>query len=423
MESLPMANLHNSDVVILGGGVIGITCAYYLQKAGRQVRIIEQNEVGSGASHGNCGWACFTDILPLCSPGLISDTLIEMIQRKSSLHIRPKLDFGLLNWLFRFSRNCNHKYVSRIIKHRHAFLNASEELYRTLLAEEKIHCDWESNGILKLYKEEKNMAGYAETNDILKRYGLEATPFVGQALHEKEPAVREDVFGGWFHGTDHHLRPDKFVGEMKSVILKKGAIIDENCRIKSLNTRKGKVVNINTSKGDVAADHFVFALGAWSRNFARQLNLKIPVQPGKGYSITTSKPSLCPESLCYFFEKHVIGSPWKSGFRLGGLLSFSGYDTNPEPKRFNYLREASKAYLKVPMGDTLQEEWVGLRPMSCDDMPIIGWSPVHTNFMMATGHSMLGMSMAPATGKLVADMVTGQAPFMDPTVFSIKRFQ
>lgn len=418
-----MEKQQHSDVLIMGGGVIGVMCAYYLLKVGRSVRIIEKGEVGSGASHGNCGWACFSDIIPLCEPGMVTDTLKKMIRGKSALHIKPTVNFNLLNWFYRFAKNCNEGYLKKTIPRRYEVLNASKALFNTLLKEELINCDWELNGALMLCKEGASMDGYAETNELLKPFGLEAEPLNGKALVEKEPALREDLYGGWLHKTDAHLRPDKLIAEMKLVIQKQGAIIEEHCTVEKLELTGDTVSKVVTSKGDFVADTFVLAMGAWSGNFARQLQLKLPVQPAKGYSITTTKPSIQPKAICYFSEKHVVATPWQSGFRIGGLLSFSGFDLTLEKKRFDYLKAAAKAYLKVPYGNHIEEEWVGIRPMSCDDMPIIDRSPVHKNLILATGHSMLGVTMSPVTGKLVADLLTDKDLFMDPVIFSIQRFQ
>lgn len=418
-----MENRHNSEIIILGGGVIGVACAYYLLKAGRQVRIIEQNEIGSGSSHGNCGLACFSDIKPLCGPGLILDTLKQMIHGSSSLSIKPRLAPGLLYWLYKFSTHCNDKYMQQVIPDRFAILDESKHLFNALLKDENLDCDWSSEGILLLCKDEQHMSEYQASSAALKEYGMPIIPLVGVDLTRKEPAIRDDVYGGWFQGGDGFLRPDKLVAEWKDVILKQGAIIEENCKVESININRGIVTDVKTSRGHFSADKFIVAMGAWSPKFAKQLNLKIPVEPGKGYSITTSIPSSSPKTACYFSERSIVATPWRSGFRVGGLMSFSGYNNDPEKKKFQILREAANEYLKEPLGEHLKEEWTGFRPMSCDDMPIIGWSPVHKNVMLATGHSMLGISMSPATGKLVADMITGREPTLNPEAFTVRRFQ
>ena len=417
-----MSSIQNSEILILGGGVIGLSCAYYLIKAGRQVRIIERNEIGSGSSHGNCGWICSSEIIPLCAPGVLSSTLIKMMQRKSTFHIKPRLDPGLIAWLFHFSRNCSNKYMTLVIPYRYLMLKESRELYNKLIRDEYLDCDWKENGVLILCKDEKHMAEYTKANDKMKEYGFPIKPFIGKDLFELEPSIKESVFGAWFRESESYLRPDKLMTALKSILLRKGAIIEENCRLEKLNYRRNRLQKIQTSRGSFSADQFVFALGAWTASFAGQLGLKIPIQPGKGYSITTSNPSISPKSMCYFSEKDVIATPWSNGFRLGGQLSFSGFNNKLEKKRLKYLKEASKEYLKIPFGDHLQEEWTGFRPMSRDDMPIIDRSPIHKNIMIATGHGMLGITMAPATGKLIAEMLAGEKPFMDTSCFSIQRF-
>jgi D-amino-acid dehydrogenase len=154
----------------------------------------------------------------------------------------------------------------------------------------------------------------------------------------------------------------------------------------------------------------------------RRLKLSLPVQAGKGYSLTMARPDLCPELPCYFYEKSVVATPWKSGFRLGGTMEFSGFNSNIVARRIQNLTFAAREYLKEAVGNAAVEQWVGMRPMVYDDLPIIDRAPKYKNLMVATGHGMSGISMAPSTGKLVAEIITGRRPHIDSAAFRINRF-
>ncbi|MBR9984473.1 MAG: FAD-dependent oxidoreductase, partial [Desulfosarcina sp.] len=154
----------------------------------------------------------------------------------------------------------------------------------------------------------------------------------------------------------------------------------------------------------------------------RQLGLRIPVQPGKGYSITMDRPAVCPTIPCYLVERNTVVTPWQSGYRLGGTMEFSGFDDQLNQRRLSNLETSAALYLKTPLGRRVTERWTSLRPMSVDDLPIIDRVPQLGNLYIATGHGMLGLSTATGTGRLVADMIMGRRPPIDPRPFSIRRF-
>jgi D-amino-acid dehydrogenase len=414
---------NNSDVLVIGGGIIGTACAYYLMKEGWRVRILEQSKFNEGASNGNCGLIVTSHLLPLCVPGAIRNELKRMILRRSPLYVKPSLDFNRLHWFLNFARKCNAEHLARAIRVRERILHHSEQLYNTLIHEEKIECEWKKKGILMVYKAEAEMEKYSQTNAYLKPYGLDAKPYLGDALLELEPALRKDIFGAWYHPIESHLRPEALLREWLQVLIRAGAVIQEDCRLINFVVEGDRVERIITTKGEFNADHYVLATGAWTPQIARQLNLRVPVQAGKGYSITMARPSICPEIPCYFYEKSVVATPWKSGYRLGGTMEFSGFNTTMVPERLQNLKNVAREYLQDPVGEPVLEEWVGMRPMTYDDLPIIDCAPRHRNLFMATGHGMTGISMAPSTGKLVAEIITGCTPHLDPAPFSIQRFQ
>ena len=418
-----MTGLNHSDVLVVGGGVVGLACAHYLAQAGRTVRVIEQETVGAGASHGNCGLVFVSDLVPLCVPGAVRREIFGMLRRNSPLYIKPTLDPARLSWLLRFAGRCRAGHLPHAVRARADLLQSAGLLFTELVKGGAIEAEYERRGVLMVYRTESAMQGYAWVNAQLEPYGLAAEPLVGKALQRHEPALRPDVYGAWFHHADGHLRPDRLLRSWKRTLLGAGVAIEETCGLKGFHLSGNRIEAAATGRGDVSAEHYVLAAGAWSAAIAGQLGLHLPVQPGKGYSITMERPAVCPRTPCYLYERRVVATPWPSGYRLGGTMEFSGFSTALDPRRLAALTSAAGEYLKDPVGNPVVEEWTGLRPMTYDDLPVIGRAPRFRNLTLATGHGMLGITAAPATGKLVAEIVCGAPPHIDPDPFSVGRFQ
>ncbi|MEE4111413.1 MAG: FAD-dependent oxidoreductase, partial [Desulfobacteraceae bacterium] len=323
----------HSDILVVGGGVIGLACAYYLARAGQSVRIIEQERMGAGASHGNCGLIFVSDLPPLCAPGAIGHELIRTLRGTSPLYIKPRPDLALALWLLRFAANCNRRHLHHAIKARDAILRASGELFSDLFADEDLACDFERRGVLMAYTDPATMLGYQKTNRLLEPFGLAATFCDRDAIHQIEPALNERVCGGWHHRADSHLRPEMLMTAWTRAARDRGVRIDEGCRLEHFDTRNGLVRGARTSTGRFTADQFVLAAGAWAPAIGRQLGVRIPVQPGKGYSITMDRPAVCPAIPCYLVERNTVVTPWQSGYRLGGTMEFSGFDDQLNERR------------------------------------------------------------------------------------------
>ncbi|MCP3950958.1 MAG: FAD-dependent oxidoreductase [Desulfobacterales bacterium] len=417
-----MANSSHSDVLILGGGVIGLACAYYLAREGVQVRVIERDRIGVGASSGNCGFVFTSDLPPLCAPGAVSYELARMLVGKSPLYIKPEPDLEKILWLLKFAGKCNRAHMAHAVVAREAILRLSRALYADLLSSENLKGGQEHNGVMMVCRTPDGMARYGRTNDLLKPYGLEATAYQGEALAELEPALRTDLHGAWYHPDDFHLQPEHLLAEWKALLLKMGVTFEEKCPVERLPGDGRAVEGVATVRGEFSADAYVVAMGAWSRQLARRLGTRIPVQPGKGYTLTMSRPAACLKIPCYMYETNVVATPWKDAYRLGGTMEFSGYGLEINRKRIDRIKQSAARYLKEPFGSPLLEERCDFRPMSYDDLPIIGRPQNHRNLFLATGHGMLGISMAPGTGKLISDLVRGAKPTIDLRPFSPDRF-
>jgi D-amino-acid dehydrogenase len=414
----------HSDVLVIGGGIIGLACAYYLAKAGKNVRLLEQDAIGAdtAASYGNCGLVFISHLVPLCAPGTIRHEMMRRLQGGSPLYIKLAPDVKRFKWFLNFARKCNTKHMAYAIKARGNILQNSIALLVKLFKEEHIECDWEEKGVLMVFKSRSEMQKYGKTNNLMKPYGLDAVSLVGDELFDLEPALRKEVYGAWFHKKDSHLRPDKLLSAWQQVLLKMGVAIEENCRLEELVAESRQIRHAETTGGIYTADEYVLATGAWTPQLTDRLKLSLPVEPGKGYSLTMTRPAVCPAIPCYFSEPSVVATPWKGGFRLGGTMEFSGFNSDILARRVQNLITGANEYLKAPVGEPVMEEWVGMRPMVYDDLPIIDRAPNHPNLVVATGHGMQGISMATGTGKLVMEIITGRRPHIDPTAFGIQRF-
>ncbi len=421
-----MLDCRHSDVAVIGGGIIGLACAYYLNQAGRQVCVIEKATVGGddgGASYGNCGLLFFSDLPPLCQPGAVTDAMISMTRRSSPLYIKPQPDLPKLMWLLKFAAKCNHRHFRHALSARHDLFSRSRELYAALFAKEPIDCRYEQQGVLLVFKDPVRFEQYQKINAALQPFGLAADHLSRSQLLDKEPALSEDVCGAWYHSVDGHLRPEALLRELKDLLIDRGGVtIVENSPVTDLATSGGAISEAVTPKGRFGADHFVLAAGAWSPAIARQVGLRLPVQPGKGYSLTMARPKAALSTPCYFWERSVVATPWRDGYRLGGTMEFSGLNTEPVRRRIDNLISAAAVYLREPMGRPAMTRWVGVRPMCYDDLPIIGAAPKKANLIIATGHGMIGMTAATATAELVTDLIAGKQPAIDPGPYRPTRF-
>ena len=415
-----MTGRSNSHVVVIGGGVIGASSAYFLRKAGFRVTLLEKDTLGSGCSHGNCGLVCPSDALPLASPGAVWSTLKTLFKRHNPLYIKPRISPRLWLWLAKFALRCNEKHMLQSAAARMPLLESSLDLYQSLIETEQIECEWQKNGLLYVYKDQAAMDGYQPTDEFLSRhFSLSAKRLDSCALYELEPAVADDVAGGWFYEDDAHLRPDKLMSEWKRVLQHYDVDIRESTEVIKFKRKGLKANGVLTRDGVIEADQFVLAVGAISPRWEKEIGSDIPIQPGKGYSLTFPKPQYSPRIPMIFPQHRVAMTPMMSGYRLGSTMEFSGYDTTINRRRIELLKAGAEPYLREPYGDHVVEQWYGWRPMIYHGIPIIDTSPRMDNVLVATGHNMLGLSMGPATGKLVSEIISGEPTHVSATPYQL----
>jgi D-amino-acid dehydrogenase len=409
-------------VIVVGGGVIGAACAYYLSRSGWSVEVVDRGAFGAGCSHGNCGFVCPSHVLPLAEPGAVGKTLKALLKKNSPFYIKPRFDPALWRWLWRFTRRCNHDDMMKAGRAIQALLNSSRALYDQLTREEPLDCEWETRGLLFVIQSRQGMDHFAMTDKLLRDvFNMPAERYDDAALLKLEPALKPGAAGGWLYRGDAHLRPDRLMKSWRSVLESRGVRIREHWELKGIIGER-RAQAIHTSEGRLEADAFVVAAGALTPMLNTQLGCRVPIQPGKGYSITMPRPRICPMYPMVFEEHRVAVTPMQSGYRIGSTMEFAGYDTTLNRRRLDLLREGARHYLQEPFCEPVEEEWYGWRPMTPDSVPIIDRSPAFENVIIAAGHNMLGLSMAPGTGKLVAEMLGGGDTHIDPSPYAVSRF-
>jgi D-amino-acid dehydrogenase len=409
-------------VVVVGGGVIGACAAYYLAKAGARVTVLDRGRFGMGCSHANCGYVCPSHVLPLATPGAVWSTLKTLFRRNSPLKVRPATALANLGWFLGFARRCNTRDMLAAGHAIQALLNSSRALFDELIRDERLDCEWETKGLLFVFQTQNAFEHYAHTDELLRgQFGMAAKRFDGDAVSALEPALKPGLAGGYLYEGDAHLRPDRLMSELKRVLVSLGVDVREDCPADGFVRQGPKATAIRTPSGDVAADQFVVATGAWTPLLNGELGCRVPIQPGKGYSITYPRPAVCPSYPLIFEEHRVAVTPFRSGYRLGSTMEFAGYDDRMNRDRLSILTEGAMPYLRELPAGPAEEEWWGWRPMTHDGLPVIDFAPAAANVLIAAGHNMLGLSMATATGKLVAEMLGGNKLHIDPAPYARHR--
>lgn len=414
-------NPPHDDVLIIGGGAIGLATALALLDAGRGVRILEAGAVGGGASHGNCGTITPSHAPPLAAPGVVAQALRWMFTPDAPLYLKPRIDPALWHWLLRFAARCNPRDWRQSTQARAALLNDARARLADWVSRYDLQCEFEEEGLDYVFRDPRRFQQYMDESVVLKTFGIATQVFGGTDYEREEPAMLPGVAGAIRFPGDARLRPDRYVAELARVVRERGGVIEEQCRVDRLEpTSDG--VRLATSQGERKGGDAVIALGAWTPAFARRLGIRAPIQPGKGYSITYSRPARVPRHPMVLKDRSVCVTVWGSGFRLGSTMEFSGHDDTLNATRLAALERGAREFLREPVGAEVHERWCGWRPMTWDDLPLLGRAPGQRKVWIAAGHGMLGISMSTATGQLMADLMTGRPPAFDPSPYRPERF-
>ena len=420
--------MHNdlADVLVVGGGVIGLASGLALVEAGRSVRVLETGHVGSGSSHGNCGTITPSHALPLAAPGTVGRALLWMLTPDAPLYLRPRFDPALWAWLARFAGRCNARDWIRGGEAKAALLDVSRTLLPDWLQRHGIECEFEASGGDHVFRDPSQLEAFEHERHVLSGLGIASERIDGADYLRQEPALRDGIAGVVRFPGDACLRPDRYVAGLASAFRAAGGDIVEQCPARDI-VSDDHGMRVITALGEYRARDVVLAAGAWSPRLAGSLAAAAPLlrkamQPGKGYSITYDRPLLAPQRPLVLQERSVCVTTWGSGFRLGSTMEFSGYDDTLNRRRLDALERGAREYLHEATGPVKREEWFGWRPMTVDDLPILGRAPGQPHLWLATGHGMLGISMSTGSAQLIAEMICGRKPSFDPAPYRPERF-
>ena len=409
--------------IVVGAGIVGIACAHYLKRAGLAVTVIDKGKTADACSRSNCGYISPSHVPPLTVPAALGVAMKSFFNPQSPFRVKPRLSPALWHWMWQFARRCNHRQVLSAGRHLHVILDASMDEYRRLIKEHSFDCEWQENGLLNVFRTQRGMDAFEKTDSMLtEHFGVSAIRIEGEQLPEFDSGLRSGLAGAFHYPGDSSVRPDRLNSQWVKQLRADGVQFIEHCELKAVHKSANRVTHLSTTLGDMEAEHFVFAMGAWSTRWSNELRCQIPIQPGKGYSVTLARSDACPRHPILFPEHKVGVSPFADGMRLGSMMEFAGYDSSISDRRIQQLRESARSYLVASVDGEAQETWYGWRPMTWDSLPIIGATKQLRNVLLATGHNMLGLSLAPATGKLIAEMVTGERTHINAEPYSPSRF-
>ena len=408
----------SKEVIIIGGGIIGLCSAYYLQKEGHQIKIVDQSNMNSGTSYVNAGYLSPSHIIPLAAPGVMKKGLKWMFDSSSPLYIKPRFDLDFLKWVWAFSKSCNVKRVKKAIPAIKDIALLSQELYDEIKENENFSFHYEKKGLLMLCQTDKMLEAEIKTAQLAIKEGIKAKKMSLNELKKLEPNVKMNVKGAIYYQYDSHTTPHEFMEEMKTYLKMVGVEFYKNEKVENLEIRNGKINAIITNKQKISADEFVLTAGSWSSLLTKKLGLKLLLQAGKGYRIDTSqKTEITIPAI--FTESKAAVTPMNGFTRFAGTMEIAGINHNINKVRVEAIAKAVTNYypeIKLTK-DEKESAACGLRPLSADGLPYIGKSGKCQNLTIATGHAMMGWSMATATGKLVSEVISDKNPSIKMTPY------
>ena len=397
------------SIIIVGGGVIGLCTAYYAMQKGFHVTILERGKQNHDAcSLGNAGMIVPSHFTPLAAPGMIGYGLSQMLNPESPFFVRPRLDMKLLDWGFKFWQAANQEHVDKASTLLRDMNLASRGLY------ENFSDAWSNDfllakkGLLMLCKTHKTLHEEGQLAVKANKLGLRAEVLDAQETAKRDPDVTMDVVGSVYFAQDCHLSPQKFMASLTQSLLDGGASLCFGTEVKGWRIAGGKIEAVLTNREDFSADEYVLAGGSWSAEALKGLGLKLPMQAGKGYSMTQKRPRQLPGLCSILMEARVAVTPMGETLRFGGTMEITGLDESISKNRVNGIIKSIPQYFPEFKSEDFSDEpvWVGLRPCSPDGLPYIGRFGKYSNLSAATGHSMMGLSLGPITGKLMSEILS-----------------
>lgn len=414
---------NTKSVVVVGGGIVGLSTAYYLQKEGHKVTVLDKSDISAGASFVNAGYLTPSHIVSLAAPGMISKGLKYMFNSSSPFYMKPRLDPEFIKWAWYFKKSSTKEKVEKAMPIIRDINLLSRELYEDIKASGDLG-DFQigERGLLMVYQTDEARDHEMEVLVKAAGLGLEGRELSMGELKALEPNVDFNAKGAILWECDRHTTPPQIMKKMLEHLINSGVEIHKNEEVLNIITSGGKITEVKTDKASYKPDEVVFAAGSWTSEISKKLNLNLPLQAGKGYRINMEAPTgiTMPAIL---MEKKIAVTPMEGFTRFAGTMEFSGINHIIRKERVEAIAQGVEQYyqgLQIPEKDK-ESAQCGLRPVSPDGLPYIGRPKALDNLIVATGHAMMGWSLGPATGKLVTELISGDKLSMDITPFYPER--
>jgi D-amino-acid dehydrogenase len=414
----------SKNVTIIGGGVIGLCCAYYLQKEGYEITVIERGDITDGTSFGNAGYVSPSHFVPLASPGIVAQGLRWMLSSTSPFYIKPRFSLDLIKWLMTFRKQANAQTVQRNVPPLNDILHLSRELTSDIKNELGNHFRMQEAGCFMLYKSAAVEKHEIELAKEAAHLHIETRILNAQEVQAMEPDVQVDVKGGVLYPIDCHLHPGDFMRTLKEHLQKAGVKLQLNTTVTGFEKNGNTVTAVITDKGKFDCSQLVLATGSWLPVVSEKLGVSVLLQAGKGYSMTYENVSRNLRYPAILVDKRVAMTPMGADLRMGGTMEISGLNSPVLEKRAHAIYNGAKAYYPDLPVDVMPKEkiWYGFRPLTPDGLPYIGGHSQYANLIIAGGHAMLGLSLAAGTGKLVEELVSKKKTSIAVDAFNPERF-
>ncbi len=419
--------MQSSDqhTIIVGGGVIGVCCAYYLAKRGSRVTVLERDQVGKAASFGNAG-SITPDHPPINKPGRVRQALRSLFHPLSPLYVAPRPDPALARWLWMFRRACTERHLEHAMTAMAPLGRSSRGLFDELVETEKLSCHFCRDGYYEVYLTGQGWEAARKEAAMVSRFGFHPEVMAGGTLREREPALNDRIVGGVFHPEAASVNPYRFVLEMAHRAESYGAKFRTGHEVAALRTVDRRVCGVEMRSGEVVeSGSVVLAGGAYSVPLLRKAGIYFPLQPAKGYHrdcIPAPSGGEILRHACVLGESMVFCTPMDGFVRFAGTLEFSGVNHEIRRSRLEQITKASARYMTTAASAVIQSEWCGLRPCLPDGLPAIGPLSQLPGLFVATGHAMMGLTLGPGTGKVVAECILDGSPGLDIGAFRPDRF-
>ncbi|MGH2453585.1 MAG: NAD(P)/FAD-dependent oxidoreductase [bacterium] len=410
-----------SRSVIIGGGIIGLCCAYALRRGGEEVVVLERDEPGAGASSHNAGLIVPSFSGPLPGPGGLGATLRSMLRPDSPFYLNPRALPETAGWLRGFWRHCNAAAYEAGFAAM-ARLGAGTMSLFDDLAADGVRFDMYREGLLFAFLQEAHMAHLLEDFERLRPYGYGRPKILsGAEVRDLEPALSDQVRSGFFLAQERHVQPETLISGLLARLRQLGAEVRPHSAVTDIERRSGTVTAVATPAGRVEGDRFLIAAGAWSGQVARMCGVPLPIQGIKGYSLSVDAPRRFHRPI-YLGDARLIAGSFRASTRVAGWLEISGIHPSVDAGRIAAMRRAAQAFLREWDVEELGRRRAGLRPMAPDGLPVIGAVPGYDNLFVAAGHGVLGITLAPATARAIAAIMRRADPEPDLHPFSPVRF-